>query len=71
MILNFLEKDGIGNLSLLSEAMKVMLPFQSQYRDEVYLVNTVFLLKKEMFEKAQEEASKFTGTKSIDHFVIW
>ncbi|XP_057379997.1 uncharacterized protein LOC130702341 [Daphnia carinata] len=61
LIVNFLEKDGIGNLPLLSEAIKVMWPFQTRYRDEAYLVNTVFLLKKEMYEKAQEEASKFTG----------
>ncbi|KAI9558249.1 hypothetical protein GHT06_015002 [Daphnia sinensis] len=61
MIVNILEKDGTGNLPLLSEALKVMWPFQSQYRDEAYLVNTVFLLKKEMYEKAHEEASKFTG----------
>lgn len=68
MFLNFLKKDP-NLLDLLPEATKVFGKFKMMHQDEIHLVNTIHLLTKGMYRKAQLEAIKFDGiqTSLISH----
>lgn len=68
MFVNFFQRDEAKLMPLLPEVTKVMSKWQRIHGDEVHMVNTAAFLKKEMYGKAKEEASKFTGTHSINLF---